>query len=72
MMRQQKLREVKIFMTVKEFIAALHRCIREEFIAVSEVKENTIRVRFVNGQLITVTFSEQNEMVEENNTGINL
>lgn len=45
-------------MTVKEFVSMLQCCIQEEFIAVSEVVENVIRVRFIGGQLINITVTE--------------
>lgn len=45
-------------MSVKEFVAALHCSIQEEFIAVSEVIENVIRVRFVDGKLINIIVTE--------------
>lgn len=48
-------------MTTKEFVAALQCCIQDEFVAVSEVNENVIRVKFVDGQLINVLITEQNK-----------
>lgn len=46
-------------MMVKEFVSLLHCCIQEEFIAVTEVIENVIHVRFIDAKLINITVTEE-------------
>jgi len=45
-------------MAVEDFISMLQCCIQEEFIAVSEIVKNVIRVRFIDGKLISITVTE--------------
>jgi len=45
-------------MSIEAFIVMLHHYIREEFIAVSDVKDNVIKIRFNDGKVITVVIIE--------------
>ena len=44
-------------MSVEEFAAMIHGYIRDEFVALSEIKNNVIHVRFVDGTLIKVNIT---------------
>ena len=46
-------------MSIEAFIVMLHNYIREEFLAVSEVKDNVIKIRFNDGKVITIVITEK-------------
>jgi len=48
-----------LFMSIEAFIVMLHNYIREEFLAVSEVKDNVIKIRFNDGKVITIVITEK-------------